>query len=668
VGLSSAGIGSNLPIESIITQLMSIEQRPLTILDKKVTDYKAKLSAIGTIKSAFATFQTALKGLADISKFQAVSASTGDSTVASATAGPRATAGSYSLEVSKLAQAQKLASAGQASTSAPIGTAAATISFDFGTITAGSGGFDTATGKYASGASFASGGTGVKTVTIDPANSSLSGIRDAINNAKIGVTASIVNDGSNSPYRLVLTAANSGQANSMQISVAGDTGLQALLNHDPAGSQAMTESVAAQNAQFKLDGIAISSATNTATNVIDGVTLNLTKTNAGTPTSVTVARDTSAVATSVGNFVSAYNAITKTLGDLSSYNPTTKQGAVLNGDSTVRGLQSQLRSLLTTPISGAGAFTTLSAIGVTVKSGVMAVDDAKLKSAIDSNFNDIASLFAAVGKPSDSLVSYQGSTADTVAGTYAVNISRVATHGSTTATAAANLVINSSNSQLQVQLDGRSATITLGEGTYADAAALAAEVQSKINGVASFAAAGSAVTVSESGGQLTITSNRYGSASNVSLASGAGADSLLGAGPAITGGLDVAGTIGGVAATGAGRTLTGADGSPSAGLALLIDGIGNRGTVTYSQGYASQFDRLATRVLDTISGPLTSRTDGINRSLKSLENSRVVLTDRLAATEQRYRAQYSALDATISSMNATSSYLTQQLAQLSKLD
>lgn len=668
MGLSSAGIGSNLPIESIITQLMSIEQKPLTILDQKVTDYKAKLSAIGTIKSAFATFQTALKGLADISKFQAVSASIGDSGVASAVASAGATAGSYSLEVSKLAQSQKLVSAGQASTSAAVGTSTATISFDFGTITAGSGGFDPATGKYASGASFASSGTGVKTVTIDPANSSLSGIRDAINNAKIGVTASIINDGGNSPYRLVLTAANSGQANSMQISVAGDTGLQALLNHDPGGSQAMSESVAAQNAQFKLDGIAISSATNTAANVIDGVTLNLTKTNAGTPTSVTVARDTSAVATSVGNFVSAYNAITKTLGDLSSYNATTKQGAVLNGDSTVRGLQSQLRSLLTTPISGAGAFTTLSAIGVTVKSGVMAVDDAKLKSAIDSNFTDIASLFAAVGKPSDSLVSYQGSTADTVAGTYAVNISRAATHGSTTATAAANLVIDSSNSQLQVQLDGRSATVTLGEGSYANAAALAAEVQSRINGVASFAGAGSAVTVSETGGKLTITSNRYGSASNVSLASGAGGDSLLGAGPAIAAGLDVAGTIGGVAAIGAGRTLTGADGSPSAGLALLIDGTGNRGTVTYSQGYASQFDRLVSRVLDTVSGPLSSRTDGINRSLKSLANSRVVLTDRLAATEQRYRAQYSALDATISSMNATSTYLTQQLAQLSKLN
>jgi flagellar hook-associated protein 2 len=670
VGLSSAGIGSNLPIESIISQLMTLEQKPLSLLDKKVAGFQAKLSAIGTLKSAFATFQTAAKGLSDISKFQAVSATMGDAAVAAASATSAATVGSYSLEVSALAQAQKLASAGQASASTVIG--AGTISIDMGTISGGT--FDSATGKY-TGAAFTASGAGVKTVTIDPSNNSLAGIRDAINKAGVGVTASIVNDGSDTPYRLVLTETSTGKANSMKISVAGDAALQTLLNHDPAGTQGLSETVKAQNAEFKLDGIAISSATNNAANVIDGVTLNLAKTNVGAPTSVVVARDTKAVTESVGKFVTAYNAINKTLNDLSAYNPTTKQGAVLNGDSTVRSIQTQLRGMLGSPVANGGtAFTVLSDIGVTVKAGVMAVDDAKLQKTIASNFDDIAGLFAAVGKPSDSLVAYNGATDKTTPGSYALNITQAAARASIAGDSLAGLAIDGTNNTLEVTVDGIAATVTLDQRTYADAAALAAQVQSKMNGVAAFSAAGAAVTVTESGGKLSITSNRYGAASSVSIASGAAAggaagDNLLGATRSTTAGADVAGTIGGAAATGFGRTLTAAAGTPAEGLALQVDGAaGARGSVSYSKGYAYQFDQFATTLLDTGKGPLAGRTDGINASLKSLAANRVRMEDRLTQTEQRLRAQYSALDATISRMNSTSNYLTQQLAALSNLN
>ncbi|MDB5933780.1 MAG: flagellar hook protein FliD [Massilia sp.] len=664
MGLSSAGIGSNLPVDSIISQLMTVEQAPLTALDKKVASFQAKLSAMGTIKSALATFQTAIKGLSDVGKFQAVSATIGDAAVATVSGSATASLGSYSLEVSKLAQAQKLASAGQASTTAAIG--AGTITFDLGTISGGS--FDAASGKY-TGAGFASSGS-VQTVTIGAGDTSLSGIRDAINKAKVGVTASIVNDGSGTPYRLVLTESASGKASSMKITVGGDAALGALLNHDPAAAapagQAMSEMVSAQNAEFKLDGIAISSASNTAANVIDGLTLNLAKTNVGNPTSVVLARDTASVVASVGQFVSAYNAINKTMTDLTAYNPTTKIGAVLNGDSTVRGIQTQLRALLTSPVATGGtAFNVLSQIGVTVKSGIMAVDDAKLKSTIESNFTDVAGLFAAVGRPSDSLVAFKSATANTVPGSYAVNVTQAASKGNTAAIDPAGLNIGSGNDTITVQLNGVSSTVTLAQGIYADADALAAEVQSKINGVAAFGSAGSSVNVTQSGGKLTITSNQYGPASNV-IVSGVGAGNLLGAAPNTNAGTDVAGTIGTFAATGSGRTLTAAAGNPTEGLALLVDGSGSRGTVNYSQGYAYQFDRFATALLDS-TGSLTSHTDGLSASIKSLADSRQRLTDRLAETEKRYRAQYSALDASISSMNTTSAYLTQQLAQLAKL-
>lgn len=665
MGLSSAGIGSNLPIDSIITQLMAVEQQPLTNLDKKVTTFQAKLSAMGTLKAALATFQTAAQGLSSINKFQAVSTTVGDPAVASASGSATANQGTYSLEVSKLAQAQKLVAAGQVSSSAPIG--AGTITFDLGTISGGTLGAD---GKY-TGAGFASSGAALQTVTIDPANTSLSGIRDAINKAKVGVTASIVNDGTGAPYRLVLTETASGNASSMKISVGGgDPALTALLSHDPGptGTQSMSEIATAQNAEFKLDGLKISSATNSASNVIDGLTLNLTKTNVGNPTNIVVARDTATVVASVGAFVSAYNAINKTVSDLTAYNPATKVAGVLNGDATARSIQAQLRGLLTSPIAAGGsAFSVLSDVGVSVKSGVMSVDDAKLKKSIDSNFSDIAALFAAVGKPSDSLVAFSGASAKTIPGAYAVDVTQAAARGMT-AGSSAHAPITASNNTLTVLLDGVSSAITLGTGPYADDNALAAEVQSKINGASAFSAVGSSVTVTQSGGKFTITSNRWGSGSTVSVAADPAGIDFMGAAATTSAGADVAGTIGGFAATGSGRTLTAAAGNPTEGLALLIDGaVGSRGTVNYSQGYAYQFDRLAGTLLDTSAGPLSTRTEGLNASIKSLAASRLRLTDRLADTEKRYRAQYTKLDSTISSMNATSSYLTQQLAALAKL-
>ncbi len=666
--LSSPGIGSNLDVNGIVSKLMSLEQKPLVALAQREASFQAKLSAIGSLKGALSSFQSSVKGLSDISKFQALRVTPADTTIVSASAAATAMPGTYALEVTKLAQAQKLASAGQASASAVIGNG--TLTFDFGTILGGT--FDPVAGKY-TGAAFTSNGSGVKTVTIDATGNTLSGIRDAINKANIGVSATIVNDGSASPNRLVLTEASTGKTNSVKISVTGDAALSGLLAHDPGAApagQALSETVTAQNADIKVDGIAASKSSNMITDVIPGVTLNLLKTNAGSPTNVSVARDTASVITAVNQFVSAYNLVNSTLNELSAYNPTTKQGAVLNGDSAVRNIQSQIRGILNTPVAGgAGIFTQLSEIGVTVqKDGTLAADSTKLQAAVDKNFNDIAGLFAAVGKATDSLVTYSGSTANTKSGAYALNVTQLATTGKTVGQAAAGLTITAgSNDTLQVLLDGVSASVTLTAGTYATAAALATEVQSKINGAAGFVSAGSAVTVTQSAGIINISSNRYGSASNVSV-TGNGQVNLLGAAPTATAGADVAGTINGVAAAGSGQTLTGATGNNAEGLKLLIasGALGARGTVNFSKGYAYQFDKMSDTILGA-DGPLNARTDGINASLKSIAQDKQRVSDRLTAIEKRYRAQFTALDLMMSNMTKTSSFLTQQLSSLSNL-
>lgn len=668
MALSAPGIGSNLDVNGIISQLIAIERRPVTALDPKEATFQAQLSAYGSVKGAMSSFQSAMSSFASLTKFQAFTATSADPAIVAASAANSAVAGSYSVEVTALAQAQKLIAAGQAGTTAAIGGGATTtLTFEIGTVSGGT--FDSGTGKY-TGAAFASNGAGVKTVAIDNTNNTLAGIRDAINNAKVGVTATLINDGGASPYRLVLSGNSTGKANSVKIAVSGDATISTLLAHDPAATQNLSETTTAQNAALKVDGVSVSKASNSVTDVIPGVTLTLLKTNSGSPLKVTVAQDTAQITSSVNAFVKAYNDLNKTLSDLSAFNASTKQGAILNGDATVRSLQSQIRSTLSSALTGlTGSFTTLSQIGVSFqKDGILAVDAAKLQSAIDSNPNSIGALFAATGTPTDSLISFSASTTNTRPGTYAINVTQLATKGQVVGSAAAALTINAgANDTLNVTLGGVSATITLTAGTYASAGALATEVQSKINGASAFSSAGLAVTVTQSAGVITIAANDYGSVAGVSITGGNAQTDLLGGAPVTTAGLDVAGSIDGVTATGVGQSLTGATGNGGEGLRIQILGgaTGNRGTVSFSQGYAFRLDTLAGGFLGS-PGAISSRTDGINDSIKDIGAQRDALNRKLIDTEKRLRAQFTALDALISSLNQTSNFLTQQLAILSK--
>jgi flagellar hook-associated protein 2 len=658
---TAATSSTNLDVNSIVNQLMTVERQPINKLNVTEASFQTKLSAYGSIKGAVASFQTAMQNLGSAIKFTKLDAIPSDDTILSATASSIAVAGTYSLEVTSLAQAQKLVAAGQSSSTAAIGDGTpTTVTFDFGTINGGT--LDPITKKYTGVTSFGSNGNGIKSITIDSSNNSLQGIRDAINAAKIGVTATIINDGSASPYRLALSSDNNGVSNSLKISVSGDTSVTNLLAHDPAATQNLSENVTATNANFKVNGVSVSKTSNSATDVIQGVTLNLKKITT-TSTTVTVAHDNASVSNSVAGFVKAYNELAKTLKDISAYNPATKQAAILQGDSTVRSLQSQLRNALGSPVVGAsGALTTLSQIGISFqKDGSLGLDTSKLNSAITNNVSDIASLFSAVGKGTDSLITFNSATSNTKAGSYAVNVTQIATQGNTVGNSAANTTITDTNKALDVTVNGVSASITLNAGIYT-AQTLAAELQAKINGASPFSNAGITVAVTQNSGVLSVTSSSYGSKSSVTIG-GAGVVDLLGAAPTQTAGVDVAGSIGGGTSTGSGQVLSNAQ-----GLNITINGgaLGDRGSVNYSNGYAFSLDIWTSTVLTT-DGALASRTGGINNSIKDLGNRRAAIETRLVGIERRYRAQFSALDGMLSSMNQTSNYLTQQLAQLAKL-
>lgn len=661
MAIQAPGIGSNLDVNSIISQLMTVERRPLSLLTREAQGYKGQISAWGTLKSALAAFQTAAKQLDSAGKFRAHQASVGDATLMSANAGAQASPGTYSVEVSALAQQHKIHSTGFSDLLDPVGTG--TLTIQYGTYDSGGNTFTLNPAKAA------------QSVTLGAGQNTLSGARDAINQANLGVSASIVNDGSGN--LLVLTSKDSGAANSLKITVSDDDGghtdLSGLsqLAFDPtqgAGTgRNLTQSVAAQNASVLIDGIAVSKASNLITDAVPGVALTLLKAAPGSPTTLSVSRDGAKTKESVEGFITAYNDLAKSVADLTRYDPATKQAGPLQGNAAALSMQSRIRSTLTGTISTGGAYTALSQIGVGFqRDGTLALDAAKLQTAVETNFDDIAALFASAGKASDSRVSYLGSTLKTQPGAYAVSVTQVATRGTLAGSQAAGLTISAGvNDQLAFLVDGISASVTLGAGTYTSATALAAELQTRLNGASGLLLAGITAQVKETAGTLSVTSDRYGSASTISAPTGNGAAGSFGAMPASTAGVDAAGSINGAAATGSGQSLTGAVGDASEGLRLgtAVPMPGTYGSITFSRGFAAQLAALMDGYL-SIGDGIDDRIEGLNSSLKTNARRQEAFEARMANVEQRLRTQFTALDAMISRMNSTSSYLQQQLASL----
>jgi len=517
------------------------------------------------------------------------------------------------------------------------------------------------------------------TVTLDTKDQTLQGIRDAINKANIGVTATIVSDGSTNPYHLVVTSNKTGAKSSMKISADGadggpvNAGIASLLGYDPNGTQAMTQTSGAQDTKLTMNGIAVTSASTTVDDVVQGVSMDLSSTGS---TTLTVGQDSSSVTTAVNGFVKAYNDLNSTIAKLTAYDPETKSGAVLQGDSAVRSIQTQLRRVLGTSVEGLNSnMKTLSQVGIAfAQDGSLKVDSTKLNTAISKNFNDIAGLFAAAGAASDGGITYNKSGTATQPGEYAVNITKMATQGALTSasplsgstTIASNTTWTVTLNQTDPATDSKVQNIKIPAGTYTNDQ-LSSMLRAAINGNTTFSSAGDAVeTAIDGSGNLSISSSKYGETSNISIASvtGTPVSDLFGAATPVKGS-DVEGTIGGVAATGNGQVLTAAAGSKAAGIELAVNSgvTGDRGTVTFSQGYAYALTNLAKSFTGKDS-LLASKTDGLNASIKAVASQRDRFNQHLTQVEAMYRAQFTSLDSMLSSMQSTQSYLTQQLAAI----
>ena len=381
--ISSLGIGSGLKLADILDSLTTAEKAQLTPISKQQTSYTAKLSAYGTLKSSLEAFQTANTALNKADLFTATSTSS-STTAFSATTTGSAIAGKYTISVSQLAQAQTLTTKNaQPDSKTAIATADSKITF-----TAGN-------------------GKDPVTVDISAANSSLNGIRDAINKADAGVTASIINVG-NGQYRLSITSTETGADNAVSISVSGDSALQSFMGYNGTSTDAsngMTESVTAQNAKLKVNNVDIENSSNTISDALEDITLNLNDVTTGNQT-LTITKDTSKAETAMKAWVDAYNTLQDSFASLTKYTAVdpgkdeqdTSNGALL-GDTTLRTIQTQLKTMLSNTVGGT-AYKTLSQVGITSdpSTGKLELDSDKLKKTLTENPSAVKDLVVGDGK------------------------------------------------------------------------------------------------------------------------------------------------------------------------------------------------------------------------------------------------------------------------------
>ncbi|GGP18605.1 hypothetical protein GCM10010970_05890 [Silvimonas iriomotensis] len=663
--ITSMGVGSGIDVSGIISQLMQVEQQPLLALQKQEASYDAQLSALGTLQGALTDFQSTLTALSDPTKLQLSTATLANTSVGTATATNSAQQGTHSLIVSQLAQNQVIASADVSSPNNPVGTGSLTISF----------------GSYSDSGGFSANATQQSiTVNIDSTNNNLFGLRDAINAAKGGVTASVINDGNG--FRLALSSNTSGAVNGMKITATGangDTGLNAF-TYDPASTtNSMSVTQKAQDAQFSLDGINISKPTNTINDVLSGVTLNLTGTNTDA-TTLTIGTDTTSLVKNVQAMVDGYNSFMSQLSSLTGYDTTTQTAGILNGQYSLNSIKTQLRSVFNKALGGSNAYQSLFDVGVGFDDkGNMTLDQDKLTSSAQSNPQAIATLFASgtsVSKPGSVTVVSTSSTL-TKAGTYAINVTSPAKQGTVTSGSGLTfpLTIGADNDFFTAAIDGvQSGTVKLTDGTtYNNGNDLAAAIQTALNNDSAIKAAGVSANVSFANGALQFSSASYGSTSSIQVTTAATGGTSDPAFLSVTNkntGTDAVATIGGVPATATGNVLVGTGDAAGMIISLAPGSTGDMGSVTYSQGFSYNLNQAISNMVSTKAsdnGLFKGVTDSINASITRLQSQESEMQTRLAQVQANYVQQFTAMDTTVGTLKNTSSYLTTQLANLPKI-
>lgn len=662
--VQSLGAGSGIDTRNLVSQLTEIERSaPQARIDTKTELRETQISDFGKIKSALATFQTSVEALTEREGLFSKGASFTESDALVPTdLGTDIKAGTYKFEVTALAQSQSLASSEFASEDEAVGEGV--LNFDFGQW---------------SGASFTPDADATSaSITIDSSNNSLKGMRDAINDADMGVTASIINNGSG--FVLLMTA-ESGSKNQLHISAeeAGgtptnndDNGLSRFaytseLLADPMVSPSrLTQQQAGADATLIVNGLPINRSSNSVDDVVEGLTLDLLKESPGEIITVTVSDDVDFAKQTTRDFVDAYNGLLEELEPVIGFDSENDQYGSLANDSLAKSVISQMRNMFASSITGqseSATFSALTNLGIrTELDGTLSIEEDEFNAAFDDNLEAVQQLLAPHTQSTDAGITVNSFGKQTQTGEYAVIINQNPAKGAFTGgdTGGINLDTTGKSYGLNITVNGvASGFITIPTDVVYDSnEAFAQAMQSAINNDENLQAAGSVVSVSFVNNQFVMTSSKYGAASNVNVNSVTGdvaTDLMITEGSGVAG-KDVSGTINGVTAFGLGQVLLPKLGEPAEGLSLVISESASSSTVNFSRGVGGQLEELIGSFLQS-NGLIDQREDNLGRDIDTLEGEQERLDRRMTAYEERLMQQFIAMENILNGLNSSGNFL-----------
>ena len=650
------GLITGIDTTTIIDGLLSIQKSQVDRLTARKTSVLSEQSAMKGVEARILSLRSSLSRLTKSreSVFDVRSAQSGDEDILQATADSNAVPGVFSLRVEQLATAQQIASQSFADPDSQI--TSGTITLQVGSRPA-------------------------VTIEINDQNNTVQGLADEINAATDDLHAAVINDGSST--RLLLNSAFTGTQNTINITNNLGPSGGGTVQPDFSGPPVQDAADAVIKFGSGAGAITVSSATNQVDNLISGVTLNLTAADAAQDVRITVTRETIDAEEAIRQFVDDYNSLTGYIDEQTRYIPESSVAGVLLGNPAVRQIQDQVRGLLSASVAGANPkLRQLSALGIQFDDrGQLFVNDAKLNRVLSGQENgvgidDVKKLFALTGESNNQKIEFLLGSSRTVSGTQPieVDITQAASQASVlgTNTIAASTVIDGTNNQLQVNIDGQaSGPIVLTSGTYTQTE-LAALIEGTFNNNPAFNAS---VSVTVEGDHLRITSTSYGSNSKIEQLSGNALTALGFDGSETDTGTDVAGQFivnGQIeSATGKGRLLTGNSGNAvTADLqvrSLLKDAdvqAGSEANLVITRGYAAELDQAFNKLLDPVNGRLKFANDGFTQDIESIESS-IQKVNSLFESKQAYLLeQFSALESAVAQLQNTGNILAAQLGSL----
>jgi flagellar hook-associated protein 2 len=473
---------------------------------------------------------------------------------------------------------------------------------------------------------------------------SLANIRDKINalntgENSAGVTASLITVSSGN-IRLTITSKTTGAAG---ISIVDDSGIFAT-------QLGMTQITAGQDAEITIDGNTITRDTNQISDVISGVTLNLVGADENATITLNINHDTDGVKKKIQDFVDSYNAMMTYIAGQNAVTAEGETSTPLFADSSLRSIQSTLRSAIQSGVSGLDStLDHLSLIGISLdRTGKLSIDDDTLDGYLESNFQDVVNLFAVHGSSTNSSLTYVASGTNTVGGDYEVEITQAATKasvaGSTfsgTLSAETTLTLTSSG--------GTEQTITLSAGSGIDAIVDAINAGNTLG-----------ITAENDGGRLKLSNEAYGSSGNFTIS---GISGELGVADGTYIGVDVAGRI---RVEGSSDWMTGDDDQDVGGLVINYTGT-STGTFDFSfiEGVGAKLDEALSAMTRSIDGLVAAKQSSLQTMMDNIDKKISTMEDRLASYQEALSAKFTRMEALLSMLESQQSYLTSQIDALS---